>query len=204
MSSSLFVLTYLLCFGIILTQKSYLFSYACIIIAGFDPTLPTMIITECVLVYHEKRYTDALCRALGDLLTGHAVWVSYDMVNSQDVYGRMMFRNLTGAGFTVPGFSDYPTLESQEKRFRETGWGISSSSESEHTEKEEEGEEETQEQPSQGGIESTTMLAAYNNLVTPEEKVRIARLQIFDEIEEWNMLMSHYCLTIAEKGEEEI
>lgn len=28
----------------------------------------------------------------------------------------------------------------------------------------------------------------------------MSTLEIFDELEEWNLLMSHYCLTIAVKG----
>ena len=44
------------------------------------------------------------------------------------------------------------------------------------------------------------MLSVYDDYISIEEKHRIARLEIFDEIEEWQMLMSHYTLTVAVKG----
>jgi hypothetical protein len=44
------------------------------------------------------------------------------------------------------------------------------------------------------------MLSVYDNYISIEERRRVARLEIFDEIEEWQMLMSHYSLTISVKG----
>ena len=44
------------------------------------------------------------------------------------------------------------------------------------------------------------MLSVYNNWLSREDKHRIAKLEIFDEIEEWQMLMGHYSLTVAVKG----
>ena len=68
---------------------------------------------------------------------------------------------------------DFPTLQSQSERFLECGWD---------------------------SARSETMLSVYDNHVSLEEKHRISRLEIFDEIEEWQMLMSHYSLTVAVKG----
>lgn len=34
----------------------------------------------------------------------------------------------------------------------------------------------------------------WDTLVSPEEKERVSKLEIFDEVEEWNLLMAHYCL----------
>ena len=48
-----------------------------------------------------------------------------------------------------------------------------------------------------GKVESITMLQAWDELVSPAEKARVAKLEIFDEVEEWYMLMSHYVLTTA-------
>ena len=48
--------------------------------------------------------------------------------------------------------------------------------------------------------EAVSMLAAYDSVIPQELKVRVARLELFDEIEEWSLLMSHYCLTTAVKG----
>ena len=84
-----------------------------------------------------------------------------------------MLKNLNAARFHIPGFTDFPTKESQVERFLETGWN---------------------------DARSITMLSVYDDYISIEEKHRIARLEIFDEIEEWQMLMSHYTLTVAVKG----
>jgi hypothetical protein len=44
------------------------------------------------------------------------------------------------------------------------------------------------------------MFSVYNDNISLEERHRVARLEIFDEIEEWQMLMSHYTLTVAVAG----
>jgi hypothetical protein len=48
-----------------------------------------------------------------------------------------------------------------------------------------------------GSVHSMTMLQAWERLVTVSEKARVSKLEIFDEVEEWVMLMNHYCLTTA-------
>ena len=140
--------------------------------ASLDPTAPTLILTECVMVYIEKSPCMCLCKALSEMLS-EATWVTYDMISPTDIFGRTMLRNLTAARFNIPGFIDFPTLQSQSERFLECGWD---------------------------SARSETMLSVYDNHVSLEEKHRISRLEIFDEIEEWQMLMSHYSLTIAVKG----
>lgn len=140
--------------------------------AGLDVTAPTLILTECVMVYLEKKDTENLCLEFSALLSD-AAWVTYDMISPHDVFGRTMLRNLTAGRFNVPGFVDFPTLESQIGRFLSTGWSEA---------------------------RCINMLSVYDNYISIEERRRVARLEIFDEIEEWQMLMSHYSLTIAIKG----
>ena len=140
--------------------------------AGLDVTAPTLILTECVMVYLEKTDSENLCLEFSSLLSD-AAWVTYDMITPHDVFGRTMLRNLTAGRFNVPGFVDFPTLESQIGRFLRTGWCEA---------------------------RCINMLSVYDNYISIEERRRVARLEIFDEIEEWQMLMSHYSLTIAIKG----
>ena len=33
------------------------------------------------------------------------------------------------------------------------------------------------------------------------ERIRIEKLEMFDEFEEWQLLQNHYCLTLAKRGE---
>ena len=37
-------------------------------------------------------------------------------------------------------------------------------------------------------------------MIPMDLKRRVYKLEIFDEMEEWNLLLSHYCLTVATRG----
>lgn len=136
---------------------------------GFDATKPTIILTECVLVYLEKEITFSLIKEFSKSIQ-ESFWITYDMLNPNDIFGQTMLRNISCAGYEVPGFTDFPSVESLSERFSSLNWE---------------------------NVKTINMLQAYNKLISSEEKVRVNKLQIFDEIEEWELLMSHYSLTIA-------
>ena len=47
-------------------------------------------------------------------------------------------------------------------------------------------------------LESLSMDTIYATRLNGEgEKTRIERLEMFDEFEEWELLQSHYCITLA-------
>ena len=143
----------------------------------FDFTKPTLLVSECVIVYMDKASVVDLCSGLADRFkqtsNPRALWVSYDMFNPMDQFGKVMLRNLSNGGISVPGLTDYPTLEAQQGRFTETGWAVA---------------------------ESISMAAAFRDVISPRDHQRISRLEIFDELEEWEMIMSHYCLSLASIG----
>jgi hypothetical protein len=140
--------------------------------AGLDPTLPTLVITECVLVYVEQQFVLQLCSALSALLA-EAAWMSYDMISPHDAFGKTMQRNLSSAGYSIPGFAQCPDLAAHVDQFVGSGWDA---------------------------CRSCTMLQCYKDLVSATEQERVGKIERFDEFEEWNLLMSHYCLSIASKG----
>ena len=48
--------------------------------------------------------------------------------------------------------------------------------------------------------ESLPMITIYDEKVNLEqERTRIEKLEMFDEFEEWNMLQSHYCLSLGQR-----
>ena len=69
--------------------------------SGIDRSVPTLILTECVMVYLEKSSTMDLCKAFSELLV-ECVWVTYDMISPSDVFGRTMLKNLNAARFHIP------------------------------------------------------------------------------------------------------
>ena len=145
--------------------------------AGLDASVPTLTLTECVLVYLEQEGSQKLCDSVNRLLINN-VWLSYDMITPTDAFGKTMLRNLREAGFKVPGFTDYPTLKHQKARFANQGCADPATT------------------------DSITMLQAYERMLTADDKVRVNKLEMFDEVEEWQLLMSHYALTVAIKGDE--
>ena len=139
---------------------------------GCDFSRPTLIISECVLVYLQKEHCLDLLQTLSHSFNNAAV-ISYDMLNPNDRFGSIMQQNIAFAGYCVPGFFDFPTLESQQMKFLTTEWS---------------------------NARAITMLRAYESLIPKEELKRVSRLEIFDEVEEWQMLMSHYSLCLAVRG----
>lgn len=147
---------------------------AALLESGLDVALPTLILSECVLVYMNKEASMSLCNELASVLQGDALWATYDMINPNDVYGKNMIRNLQSAGFDIPGLKDFPTLEEQKNRFLLTGWEAAN---------------------------SCSMRYYYDKLLPQDKRDRLFALEMLDEVEEWNMLMEHYSLTLATKGE---
>lgn len=139
---------------------------------GCDFNLPTLIISECVLVYLQKEHCLDLLQTLSQHFHNSAI-ISYDMLNPSDRFGRIMQQNIAFAGYCVPGFFDFPSLESQEMKFLSSNWTCA---------------------------RAMTMLQAYESLIPKDELKRVSRLEIFDEVEEWQMLMSHYSLSLAVRG----
>jgi hypothetical protein len=135
-----------------------------------DLTVPTLFIVECVFVYIERPCVDAILQVVG--LFEHCALVSYDMINPHDAFGRMMIENLLTRDIHLPGLLTCPSLETQVSRFRQVF-------------------------PS---VEALTMLDVYRTAVDPAERQRIERLEWLDELEEWEMISSHYCMVLGAKG----
>lgn len=162
---------------------------------GFNSSFPTLIISECVLVYMDKAASTYFCEQLLTALplaqSELVVWASYDMVHPHDPFGRMMLKNIQRRGLRVPGFVDYPTLATQEERFLSIHSGSDAV------------ERKGDQTDTRGGLtkwqcRSRTMLEVYEHAgkMDPEERRRIESLERFDEVEEWKLIMSHYCMTL--------
>ena len=76
------------------------------------------------------------------------------------------------------GFTDYPTLESHKQRYLDGHFASN-----------------------MDDVFSETMLTMYDRYIDADELKRIGKLEIFDELEEWRMLMNHYSFTVAIRGE---
>lgn len=138
--------------------------------AGFDPTLPTLVVSECVLIYMEPEHSDALIEWVGTTCP-RAAFVVYEQILPGDRFGQMMVRNIASRGCPLKSIAKYPALEDMCERFRARGWG--------------------------GCVVGKDMDVVYRKVLDGDEKMRTERLEMFDEFEEWRLLMQHYCLLYA-------
>ena len=137
-------------------------------------SIPTLFITECVLVYLDQSATQGLLQALTlpspDKPTcfSNYIWCSYDIINPTDAFGRQLVKNLSST-FSIPGLFAYPQLKDRENCFLLTKHNNPKEAE-----------------VVEGGVcnepgvnmnqsHCMTMLAVYHQLISREEKMRISK-----------------------------
>ncbi|CAG8155123.1 unnamed protein product [Penicillium olsonii] len=152
---------------------------------GVETGLPTLLISECCLIYLSpieaqkvvSFFTEGLFGQIapgsdGDALghTGVAPLglILYEPIRPNDAFGEVMVSNLAARGIQLQTLHKYASLEAQRTRFREQGFGDGQAA---------------------GDIEFI-----WKNWVTEEEKGRVAGLEMLDEMEEWELLARHYCI----------
>ena len=67
---------------------------------GVDGSLPTLIMTECILIYMRQDDTQQVLTWTKDFFgsQGDLVYLNYEMINPDDQFGRMMVENLENRG----------------------------------------------------------------------------------------------------------
>lgn len=133
--------------------------------AGVDTTVPTLVLAECVLVYVEPEDSLALMKWAVETFPCNA-FLLYDMINGNDPFGQQMIYNLEKRGIPLPGLIASPTADSYRGRLCAAGYARA---------------------------QAADMNSMYAS-VDPTERARIERLEILDELEEWQLIMGHYCI----------
>lgn len=167
---------------------------------GYDRSLPTLFVLECVMMYlPEDASRDLLrhiaespvpplscCGSSSDTFVSVAM---YDPIPSDDRFGQLMIENLQRAGImgrsqkghqrSVDNESNRPqlslehtlTLSDQLTKLTKAGFDIGA---------------------------GCNMMNAYNyGVISANDRRRAARCEMLDELEEFVLLMEHYCLIIG-------
>ena len=144
---------------------------------AIDANLPTLIISECCLMYLSSADSE---RALHYFINLFAPSVSlailiYETFRPNDAYGRMMVDNLhKGKHIHLQSIEKFGTLSSQRNRLASLGFCDSNNV--------------------SGGNKAADMWFLWEKWVSKEHKDKINRLELFDEVEELVMLFRHYCV----------
>eukprot|EP00828_Plagiopyla_frontata_P048846 TRINITY_DN9522_c0_g1_i3.p2 TRINITY_DN9522_c0_g1~~TRINITY_DN9522_c0_g1_i3.p2 ORF type:complete len:181 (-),score=46.08 TRINITY_DN9522_c0_g1_i3:129-671(-) len=136
---------------------------------GLDFTQPTLIFIECVMAYIEPKSTNELFSEISKRFE-FAQILDYEMFNAKDQFGKMMVKNFEIKGCPLIGIDEFESLELIKDRYKKLGF-------------------ET--------CEIYTMLDIYNKYVNQLERQRIEKIEFLDELEEWNIMQSHYFVSLA-------
>ena len=140
---------------------------------GLDYSLPTLVLSECVLIYMDVEHSDRIVKYVADRFET-AAFITYEQILPDDAFGRMMISNLMQRNISLKSISTYPNLEAQRKRYIDAGFNQ---------------------------CETADMITVYEDTVDDSEKLRISKIELLDELEEWVALCKHYCITWATKGQ---
>ncbi|KAG5358172.1 Leucine carboxyl methyltransferase 1 [Yarrowia sp. B02] len=141
------------------------------VLPGSDPSLPTLVISECCLCYLEPDQAKKVVSWITAEFKDSTI-VMYEPLSGQDQFGQVMIENLASRGISIPSMTKFPSLESQIERFKAAGY----------TE-----------------VLATSMDVIHDEWLSPEEQQRIHGLEFLDEREELLLLLKHYCVVWASK-----
>ncbi|QDZ22249.1 leucine carboxyl methyltransferase [Chloropicon primus] len=141
-------------------------------VAQADYEAPTFILLECVLAYLDGDATRNLLSLLANTFERCCVLI-YDMIGPDDPFGQQLIYNVESRGCPLPGIRSFPAKESHAKLLEECGFTC-------------------------GGVHD--MLEVYGKYVNQDERKRTERIEFLDELEEWHLIMAHYCLSYGFKG----
>jgi [phosphatase 2A protein]-leucine-carboxy methyltransferase len=152
--------------------------------------VPTLLISECCLIYLAPADADAVLEYFTGLFpsTTPLGVVIYEPIRPHDAFGRTMVANLTARGIHLQTLEANATLGMQRQRLRRVGFGSASSEGREHAMR---GDEAN---TNDGGVGAIDLDYMWSSWVDDKEKDRVTELEWMDEVEEWILLMKHYCV----------
>uniref|UniRef100_A0A673J3M3 Leucine carboxyl methyltransferase 1 n=1 Tax=Sinocyclocheilus rhinocerous TaxID=307959 RepID=A0A673J3M3_9TELE len=134
-----------------------------------NPELPTLFLSECVLVYMTSEQSSKLVNWVADTFPT-TMFINYEQVNMNDRFGQIMIENLQRRQCNLAGVDVCQSLDSQE-RFLSAGWE---------------------------SVNALDMMTVYS-VLPREDVTRIERLEFLDERELLQQLLQHYCICWAVK-----
>lgn len=150
-----------------------------IALSSIDTSLPTLLISECCLIYLEPAAADAVLDYFTQLFPTDTPLglIIYEPINPFDSFGEVMVSNLAARGIVLQTLQKYHSLSAQTARLRKHGFS--------------------------GGARAADVGWLWESWISAEEKERIAALEMVDEVEEWKLLARHYSVVWGWRGQDE-
>ena len=145
----------------------------------FDIFLPTLLISECCLVYLEPRAADEVLDYFAALFTPTSSSLGiivYEPFNPFDSFGEVMVSNLGARGIVLQTLQKYHSLNVQKSRLISHGFETA---------------------------EAADVDFLWEDWIDGKEKERVAGLEMVDEVEEWKLLARHYCVVWGYRPKED-
>ena len=136
---------------------------------GLDPSLPTLVLSECVLVYLDPEHSGRVIEWVSAHFKQAAFFV-YEQIRPDDAFGKVMLTNLASRGCPLKGIRAHKSTQEQIERFRARGFNY---------------------------VECLDMNDIYYKALDPAKRAAAEKLELFDEFEEWHLVQAHYCVVLA-------
>ena len=140
--------------------------------AGFDPNLPTVILTECSTTYITAEDCISLISFLNKMIKKF-VFISYEQIRPLDDFGQIMTDHFEKRNSSLKCVKSYPTIEHHRQRFLSFGWDK---------------------------VEIQTIERIWKQFMNDSEMKRLNDIEDFDEVPELMLKCLHYVLIIGIKG----
>jgi len=130
---------------------------------------PTLLLFECVLAYMRPDASSALLRWFVDYMdSGVLGCVVYEMFGLNDTFGKVMVNNLKERNVTLIGAEPFTTLDALKKRF----YGVNFTQ-----------------------ANAITLRDIRGGYLDRAEMDRVSQLELLDEVEELELVLSHYAVS---------
>lgn len=138
-----------------------------------DPKLPTLCLSECVLVYMPLKDSTSLIKWLSDNFNSLSI-VNYEQCNMEDRFGDIMLANMNARHCDLMGVEACKSLGSQMERFKTNGLKFT---------------------------KGWTLLEILNKCLLPDAVQKMLKIEFLDEKELLEQLLEHYCVVIGSHEE---
>lgn len=139
-----------------------------------SPSLPTLLLCECVLVYMPSASSSSLIKWFVDYFSSpkqkNAVLGSivYEMFGLGDSFGQVMLNNLKSRNVLLPGAEPYPSESSLPNRFLNHNFTTA---------------------------RALTLREIRKSYIHSADLQRSSKLEMLDEVEELDLVLQHYAIT---------